>query len=155
MALRHELEILRQDQCLDLLRTVRVGRLVFTEQARPAVQPVNFRVWQGDIVIRVASGAKLAAAVGNLVVAFETDELDPDLRTGWSVTVVGHAQLITDVGDLVELSALFLQPWVEDRRDYFVRIRTEKVTGCRLRAPAACADNDRPVSSTAGVTLSG
>ena len=43
---------------------------------------VNFRVWQNDIVIRVASGAKLAAAVGNLVVAFETDELDPDLRTG-------------------------------------------------------------------------
>ena len=48
MALRHELEILGRDQCLDLLRTVRVGRLVFTEQARPAVQPVNFRVWQGD-----------------------------------------------------------------------------------------------------------
>jgi hypothetical protein len=47
MALRHELEILGQDQCLDLLRTVRVGRLVFTEQALPAVQPVNFRVWQG------------------------------------------------------------------------------------------------------------
>jgi nitroimidazol reductase NimA-like FMN-containing flavoprotein (pyridoxamine 5'-phosphate oxidase superfamily) len=104
MALRHELEILGRDQCLDLLRTVRVGRLVFTEQARPAVQPVNFRVWQNDIVIRVASGAKLAAAVGNLVVAFETDELDPELRTGWSVTVVGHAQRITDVGDLAALS---------------------------------------------------
>jgi len=156
MALRHELEILGQDQCLDLLRTVRVGRLVFTERALPAVQPVNFRVWQGDIVIRVASGAKLAAAVGNLVVAFETDELDPDLRTGWSVTVVGHAQRITDVGDLVELSGLFLQPWDDGRRDYFVRIRTEKVTGCRLRAPVtACGDNDQPVWSTAGVTLSG
>jgi len=133
MALRHELEILGQDQCLDLLRTVRVGRLVFTERALPAVQPVNFRVWQGDIVIRVGSGAKLAAAVGNLVVAFETDELDPDLRTGWSVTVVGHAQRITDVGDLVELSGLFLQPWDDGRRDYFVRIRTEKVTGRRMR----------------------
>ena len=137
MALRHELEILGQDQCLDLLRTVRVGRLVFTEQALPAVQPVNFRVWQNDIVIRVASGAKLAAAVGNLVVAFETDELDPDLRTGWSVTVVGHAQRITDVGDLVELSGLFLQPWDDGRRDYFVRIRTEKVTGRSSCAAAA------------------
>jgi hypothetical protein len=73
----------------NLLRTVRVGRVVLTEQARPAVQPVNFRVWQGDIVIRVASGAKLAAAVGNLVVAFETDELNPDPRTGWSITSSG------------------------------------------------------------------
>lgn len=135
---RHELEILERDQCLELLQTARVGRLIFTEHALPAVQPVNFRLWHDDIVIRVGGGAKLATAVGNLVVGFETDELDPDLRTGWSVTVVGHAEPITDAGELVELSGLFLQPWDEARRDYFVRIRTEKLTGRRRRAPAAC-----------------
>ena len=135
MTPRHDLEILEREQCLDLLHSARVGRLIFTEHALPAVQPVNFQLWHGDIVIRVASGTKLAAAVGNLVVAFETDELDPDLRTGWSVTGVGHAQLITDVADLVELSGLFLQPWDDGRRDYFLRIRIEKVTGRRLRAP--------------------
>ncbi|MGH3959940.1 pyridoxamine 5'-phosphate oxidase family protein [Mycobacterium sp.] len=151
---RHKLEIVERDQCLDLLQTVRVGRLVFTEHALPAVQPVNFRMWQGDIVIRVAGGEKLAAAVGNLVVAFQADELDPDLRTGWSVTVIGHAQLITDVDDLVELSGIFLQPWVDGRRDYFVRIRTEKVTGRLLRAPVQRGDYDRDsaLSSTACVT---
>jgi nitroimidazol reductase NimA-like FMN-containing flavoprotein (pyridoxamine 5'-phosphate oxidase superfamily) len=139
MTPRHELEILEREQCLDLLQTARVGRLIFTEHALPAVQPVNFQLWHGDIVIRVASGTKLAAAVGNLVVAFETDELEPDLRTGWSVTVVGHVQLITDVADLVELSGLFLQPWDDGRRDYFLRIRIEKVTGRRLRAPVTAA----------------
>lgn len=139
---RHELEILGRDQCLELLRTARVGRLIFTEHALPAVQPMNFRLWHGDIVIRVASGAELAAAVDNLVVGFETDELDTDLRTGWSVTAVGHAHVITDVGDLVELSALFLQPWDDGRRDYFVRIRTEMVTGCRLPTPVtACGSS--------------
>jgi hypothetical protein len=46
---------------------------VFTEDALPAVQPVNFRLWHDDVVI----------------VAFEADELDPDLRMGWRVTVVG------------------------------------------------------------------
>ena len=61
--------------------------------------------------------------------AFEADELDPDLHTGWSVTVVGHAQPITDVNELVELSGTFLQPWVDGRRDHFVLIRTEKMTG--------------------------
>jgi nitroimidazol reductase NimA-like FMN-containing flavoprotein (pyridoxamine 5'-phosphate oxidase superfamily) len=106
---------------------------VFTEDALPAVQPVNYRLWRDDVVIRVAGGAKLSAAERNIVVAFEADELDPDLRTGWSVTVVGHAQRITDVNDLVELSGTFLQPWVDGRRDHFVRIRTEKVTGRRLR----------------------
>ena len=117
MSKRQELEVLNRRQCLDLLQTVRVGRLVFTEDALPAVQPVNFRLWRDDVVIRVAGGAKLAAAAHNLVVAFEADELDPDLRTGWSVTVVGHAQRITDVDELVELSGTFLQPWVDGRRE--------------------------------------
>jgi nitroimidazol reductase NimA-like FMN-containing flavoprotein (pyridoxamine 5'-phosphate oxidase superfamily) len=135
MPQRQELEVLSREECLRLLNTVRVGRLVFTEDALPAVQPVNFRTWRDDVVIRVAGGPKLAAAVHKLVVAFEADELDPDLRTGWSVTVVGHAERITDVDQLVELSGTFVQPWVAGPRDHFVRIRTEKVTGRRLYAP--------------------
>ena len=135
MSKRQELAVLNRRQCLDLLPRVRVGRLVFTEDALPAVQPVNFRLWRDDVVIRVAGGAKLAAAAHNLVVAFEADELDPDLRTGWSVTVVGHAQRITDVDELVEVSGTFVQPWVDGRRDHFVRIRTEKMTGRRVREP--------------------
>lgn len=129
---RRELEGLDREQCLELLQTVRVGRLVFTEDALPAVQPVNFRMWRDNVVIRVAGGAKLSSAARNFVVAFEADELDPDLRTGWSVTVVGHAQRITDVDELVELSGTFIEPWVDLKRDHFVRIRTEKVTGRRL-----------------------
>lgn len=51
------LEELNRRQCLDRLLTVRVGRLVFTEDALPAVQPMNFRVWREDVAIRVAGGA--------------------------------------------------------------------------------------------------
>src|SRR4029078_7916676 len=112
---RQELEILNRRQCLDRLQSVRVGRLVFTEDALPAVQPVNFRLWHDDVVIVVAGGAKLAAAAHNLVVAFEADELDPDLRTGWSVTVVGHAEPITDVDETVEVAGTFAPPWGEGK----------------------------------------
>ncbi|HJT91296.1 MAG TPA: pyridoxamine 5'-phosphate oxidase family protein [Mycobacterium sp.] len=132
---RQELEILDRQQSLELLQTVRVGRLVFTEDALPAVQPVNFRLFRDDVVIRVAGGTKLTAAARNFVVAFQADELDPDLRTGWSVTVVGHAQRITDVDELVEVSGTFVQPWVDGRRDHFIRILTERVTGRRLCEP--------------------
>jgi nitroimidazol reductase NimA-like FMN-containing flavoprotein (pyridoxamine 5'-phosphate oxidase superfamily) len=141
---RQELEVLDRSQCLELLDTVRVGRLVFTEEALPAVHPVNFRIWHGEVVIRVAGGWKLTAATQNLVVGFQADELDSDLRAGWTVTVVGHAQRITDVDEMVEVSGTFLQPWVEGQRDYFVRIRTEKVTGRRLRAPAATNSGPSP-----------
>jgi Pyridoxamine 5'-phosphate oxidase len=126
-----DVEVLDREQCLELLRAASVGRLVFTERALPAVRPVEFRWWRGDVVIRIADPAMLAAS-DNHVVAFETDELDVDLHCGWSVTVVGHAQLITDVPDLVELSGIFSRPWGGGRCDYFVRVRTEKVTGRRL-----------------------
>ncbi len=128
-----ELDVLNRRQCLDLLQGVRVGRVVVTEDGLPSVQPVNFRVWRDDVVMRVAGGAKLTAAAENLVLAFEADELDPDLRTGWSVTVVGHAQTVTDVDELVEIAGTFVEPWVEGRRDHFVRIRAEKITGRRFR----------------------
>ena len=139
MLQRQELEVLGRQQCLALLETVQVGRLVFTEDALPAVHPVNFRLCGDDVVIRVSGGAKLTAADRQFVVAFQADELDPDLRTGWSVTVVGHAQRITDVDELVQVAGTFVQPWVDGRRDHFVRIRTEKVTGRRLRAPVGTA----------------
>ncbi|GAB7143182.1 pyridoxamine 5'-phosphate oxidase family protein [Mycobacterium riyadhense] len=136
MVQRQELEVLDRRQCLELLQTVRVGRLVFTEDALPAVQPVNFRLFRGHVVIRVADGAKLTAATRNFVVAFQADQLDPDLRSAWSVTVVGHAEPITDVDELVEVSGNFIEPWIDGRLDHFVRIRTERVTGRRLKAPA-------------------
>ncbi|GAS90575.1 pyridoxamine 5'-phosphate oxidase family protein [Mycolicibacterium brisbanense] len=131
-----ELDVLTRRQCLDLLQGPRVGRLVFTEDALPAVQPVNYRIWRDQVVIRVAGGAKLAAATLHQVVAFEADDLDPDLRTGWSVTVVGHAEPITDVDELVAVAGTFVEPWVEGRREHFVRITTEKVTGRQFRSRA-------------------
>lgn len=135
MGTGQQLDVLGRERCLDLLDTVRVGRLVFIEDALPAVQPVNFRLYLGQVVIRVAGGAKLDAATKNAVVAFQADELDSGLRSGWSVTVVGHAELITDVDALVAVSGTWLRPWVDGRRERFVRIRTEKVTGRWLRAP--------------------
>ncbi|MGV0849854.1 pyridoxamine 5'-phosphate oxidase family protein [Mycolicibacterium phlei] len=135
MSKGRQLDVLNRRQCLDRLQQVRVGRLVFTEDALPAVQPVNFRLWRDDLVIRVAGGPKLAAAAHHQVVAFEADDLDPDLRSGWSVTVVGHAEPVTDIDELVELSGTFIEPWAEGQRDHFIRIRAEKVTGREFREP--------------------
>lgn len=133
----HELDVLNRRQCLDRLQTTRVGRLIFTQGAMPAVQPVNFRLWRDDVVIRVAGGAKLTAATDRQVVGFEADDLDQDLRSGWSVTVVGHAEPVTDVDELVAVAGTFVSPWVSGRREHFVRIRTEQVTGREFRDPAS------------------
>lgn len=136
MSAGQHLDVLNRRQCLDRLAQVRVGRLVFTEDALPAIQPVNFRVWRDDVVIRVAGGPKLEAATTNQVVAFEADDLDPDLRSGWSVTVVGRAEPMTEIDDLVAVAGTFIQPWAEGRREHFVRIRTERMTGREFREDA-------------------
>ena len=69
--------------------SVPVGRIAYTRQALPAVEPVNFALDRGDIVVKTDEGSKLAAATRNAVVAFEADCVEPDEHAGWSVTVVG------------------------------------------------------------------
>lgn len=133
MSKGQQLDVLNRRQCLDLLGGVRVGRLFFTEDGLPAVHPVNFRMRRDDVVIRVAGGGKLTAAHQNSVVAFEADELDPELHTGWSVTIVGTAHPITDVDELMEVAGAFVEPWVDGQRDHFIRIETQKMTGRRFR----------------------
>ncbi|WP_067793616.1 pyridoxamine 5'-phosphate oxidase family protein [Actinomadura formosensis] len=126
------LEILEDDECRALLSRAEIGRIVFTHHALPAVQPVNFVVDAGDIVIRTSRMSRLAKAAADTIVAFEIDEFDADARTGWSVVVVGPARHVTDPGDSSALEALPLHTWAPGERDYFIRIRPELITGRRI-----------------------
>ncbi|GLY80364.1 pyridoxamine 5'-phosphate oxidase family protein [Actinoallomurus iriomotensis] len=76
-------------QCLTLLATVPIGRIVHTDRALPAVTPVTF-VLDGDVVT-VHAEPTLGAAIGGSIVAFQADDVDPRTMTGWSVTVIGRA----------------------------------------------------------------
>jgi len=84
------LQVLTRQDCLALLGTVRVGRLVFTARALPAVRPVGFSLAPEGVLLQVAAGSGLARAVSGTVVAFEADEFDPELHRGWTVTVTGR-----------------------------------------------------------------
>jgi uncharacterized protein len=129
------LEELSRAECLRLLATATVGRISYTRQALPAVEPVNFALHDGAIVIRTDAGSKLAAATRRAVVAFQADDLDPVLRSGWSVTVVGPCEEVSDATDLAGLDNLGLEPWAPGTRNHFIRIEPRIVTGRRLREP--------------------
>ncbi|GAA4622067.1 pyridoxamine 5'-phosphate oxidase family protein [Actinoallomurus vinaceus] len=130
------LEVLGAQECLRLLETVPVGRIVFTDRALPAVQPVNFAVSGGDIIIRTAPGSKLAAAARDAVVAFEADDLDPVSGSGWSVVVTGQARVVAEAGELARVRALALRVWAPGARDHFLAITPELVSGRRISASA-------------------
>lgn len=126
------LEILNAGECRALMGTAPIGRIVFTDQALPAIQPVNFIMHGDNVIIRTAEGSKLSAATRHTVVAFEVDHFDPDHRSGWSVVVIGPTQIIEDPEELAELGALPLSPWAPGHRDRFIRINPEIITGRRI-----------------------
>ena len=130
-----ELEVLDREECLALLSTVPVGRIVFTDKALPAIQPVSFVVDGDAIVVRAEAGSTLART-GNVIVAFEVDEYDAETRTGWYVTVTGHADHVGDPDEAARLARRKLQPWAGGRRDRFIRIKPELVSGRRFSAAA-------------------
>jgi nitroimidazol reductase NimA-like FMN-containing flavoprotein (pyridoxamine 5'-phosphate oxidase superfamily) len=125
------LEILNRAECLALLGTMPFGRIVFTDQAMPAVLPVNFSVWDGALLIRTGVGSKLAAATRNAVVAFEVDDIDPDTGRGWSVVVVGRSGVVEHPAELAEAEEVALRSWVGGR-DHLIRVAIGTIDGRRV-----------------------
>jgi nitroimidazol reductase NimA-like FMN-containing flavoprotein (pyridoxamine 5'-phosphate oxidase superfamily) len=136
------LEQLSRDECMRLMGSVPVGRIVYTRQALPAVELVNFALDDGDIIIRTDAGSKLAAATRGAVVAFEADSVDDAGQTGWSVTVVGQSSAVTDGAEIGHLEQIALTPWAPGRRDHFIRISPTIVNGRRVGAERQAGSSD-------------
>ncbi|GAA2128579.1 pyridoxamine 5'-phosphate oxidase family protein [Actinomadura napierensis] len=85
---------LSRAECKTLLSSETIGRVVFTDQALPAVTPVRFTVDDGGLVVCAPAGERLGAAVRGTIVAFQADRFDPAGLTGWTITVVGHARAV-------------------------------------------------------------
>ncbi|WP_239138003.1 pyridoxamine 5'-phosphate oxidase family protein [Sphaerisporangium rufum] len=120
------------DECMALLAGAPLGRIVYTDRALPAVQPVLFHLDGGAVVIRTSAGSALAAAVQDTVVAFEVDEVDARTRTGWSVTAVGHARVVDDPAETARLDLLPLRRWAPAGHERFILLRLERLTGRRI-----------------------
>ena len=128
------LELLDEDQCRWLLASGSLGRVAVSIGALPAILPVNYCLIDGAIVFRTGEGTKLGAAVANNVVAFEVEGgLDKDYREGWSVLVVGRAEVVTDPGELSGLAGRAPRPWADGTRDHVVRVTVDFVSGRRIR----------------------
>jgi uncharacterized protein len=125
---------LSQGECFRLMASVPVGRIIYTRQAMPAVELVNFALDHDDIIIRTDRSGKLAAATRGAVVAFEVDRLDPADHTGWSVTVIGQSREVTDAEEISRLEQMGLRSWVPGDHEHFIRISPGILTGQQLCA---------------------
>ncbi|WP_350275708.1 pyridoxamine 5'-phosphate oxidase family protein [Kribbella sp. HUAS MG21] len=132
----HALSISRRVENLDratalaLLTTVGFGRVVFTQNALPAVRPVNHLLDDGQVIIRTRLSAAVTRVAGE-VVAYEADDLDAVRRLGWSVVVTGTARTVDDPVRIARLEQALL-PWVDQPMNTVIAIDTDLVTGVRF-----------------------
>jgi hypothetical protein len=91
---------------------------------------VNFRVFEGSLILRTAQGTKLLELSVNRYVAFEADSWT-DTEAA-SVVVRGVANVVERRSELDELHALGLRPWAPGLKTVFVRIRPAAFAGRRF-----------------------
>ncbi|MEU8325924.1 pyridoxamine 5'-phosphate oxidase family protein [Nonomuraea sp. NPDC048881] len=122
-----------REECLTLLSTVPVGRVAW---ARPGgtiiVLPVNFTLDADTVVFRIPPGRILEAIEHRVPMAFEVDDMEPAMRTGWSVLVTGVAEVVRDREEAGRLERLTGAPWPELADPVLVRLPLHRVSGRRL-----------------------
>lgn len=126
------LQIIGTADCLSLLRSVPLGRLVYTNGGLPAVRLVNFVLDDDTIVFSTGQGDKFRAAERGDVVAFEADDVDLERHLGWTVTAIGHLSVVSP-DEIAEFrAALPLHSWLPMDDPQVVRLGIESVHGRRL-----------------------
>jgi nitroimidazol reductase NimA-like FMN-containing flavoprotein (pyridoxamine 5'-phosphate oxidase superfamily) len=129
---RNGLEVLDRDECRALLGTQLLGRIGVTVDALPVVLPVNFQLFDGEVVIQTERDTRLADATQNTVVAFEVDNAESGGTGSWSVTLTGIATEITDPNLISRLRLLPFTRWVRSENDRYVGISLDLLSGRRV-----------------------
>jgi uncharacterized protein len=134
--MRTSLIELDPDECADLLASATLGRLGVVVDGRPEIFPVKhvYERERGCVAFPTLPGTKLYVARTSPWVAFEVDSVDPDGDGGWSVLVVGKAQVITDLEAAARLASERHVRWGSGNSVTWLRIVPSKVTGRRIDA---------------------
>lgn len=136
MAVQTWLVDISDEECAELLAVTPLGRVGVVVNGRPEIFPVS-HVYDrdtGTVAFPTNDRTKLRAALDWPYVAYEVDGVDPDGDGGWSVTVVGRAEEVTDPDSIARLSGQRQVLWRSGEAAQWVRIVPEKVTGRRISA---------------------
>jgi len=126
-----DLTALGRAECLALLATGSIGRVVCTDGALPTAEPVTYVLVKEEIIFRTHARSRLAEAAHNAVVAFQADRIDSTSGSGWSVQGVGKTYEIT--GDRrAGLVGSQHRLWTAEHPSHLIAIPLWRLTGRRL-----------------------
>ncbi|MFE7860972.1 pyridoxamine 5'-phosphate oxidase family protein [Streptomyces sp. NPDC057403] len=110
-----------------LMRCSRLGRLVYTQRDLTVLRPAA-HVWaDGRLLVRTSG----PAAEGPATATYEVEENRAVPGGGWTVTVSGPAEVVTDA-DADGTRRLAPGGWAPGPQDMILRIRPRTVTGFRV-----------------------
>jgi nitroimidazol reductase NimA-like FMN-containing flavoprotein (pyridoxamine 5'-phosphate oxidase superfamily) len=121
------------EECLELLSGGVIGRVALSTPVGPRIVPVNYAVYDDAIVFRTAPYSELGTYGWNNEVAFEVDHIDYERHQGWSVVVLGRAELVEDPQELRDIKQRWdPRPWAGGQRNLYMKLTWHDVTGRRL-----------------------
>jgi hypothetical protein len=114
-------------EALWLLEGSSLGRLVFQQRESTVVRPAR-HVWEyGRLTVR----APVRTAGVPATVTYHVDEIRAEPGTGWTVTVHGPADVLSDTAESAHYRRT-LPGWAHGPHDAIVRIHPRTVGGFRL-----------------------
>ena len=120
---------LEEDVCWSLLGLRPVGRVAFGSERGLVVLPVNHTMDGHAIVFRTGATELLECLAGGAEVAFEVDDVDSTVETGWSVLVRGECSEVVDPSEIERFGSLGLRQWAPGARTHWLRITPSWVSG--------------------------
>ncbi|MER8007038.1 MULTISPECIES: pyridoxamine 5'-phosphate oxidase family protein [unclassified Streptomyces] len=112
-------------EALCLLERSSLGRLVYTQRDLTVLRPAA-HVWaDGRLFVRTSA----PAAVGPVTATYDVEEIGAVPGTGWTVTVSGPAEVVTDIEDAACPTPGGRPPGPHDT---VLRIRPRTVAGFRV-----------------------
>ena len=136
---RSVVERLEEAECLELLSTARIGRLIYNSRYGPVALPSEYKIHEGSIVfptyrtLFTEEDLRTGIAHAEYQVAVEVDQTDPETREGWLVLVRGAAHHLDTETERASIASLGLKPWVEGEPEHFIRVNPTRIGGQRLR----------------------
>jgi nitroimidazol reductase NimA-like FMN-containing flavoprotein (pyridoxamine 5'-phosphate oxidase superfamily) len=133
------MERLDEAECMKLLSTRRIGRLVYTSRYGPVALPSEYKICEGSIVFRTyrttftEEDLRTGIEHAEYQVVVEADQADPDAREAWLVHVRGTAHHIDTEAERASIADIALESWLEGEPEHFIRVDPISVRGQRIR----------------------
>ena len=137
---RRVVERLDETECMELLSTAKIGRLVYNSRYGPVAVPSEYKIHEGSIVFRTyqvtftEQDLRTGIAHAEYQVVVEVDQVDPEAHEGWVVLVRGTAHHVDTEAERASIGNVGLESWVEAEPEHFIRVVPVSIAGQRLRS---------------------